>query len=89
MPPQLIISIATFFAGLVLPFLHKGNKIGCWSYTAILSAGLIAAHFAYPNRYQDAMWLIGAFIAFIMNIISLGVGTVVGLLVRKIIRKLK
>lgn len=45
---------------------------------ALLAALPFAAHLAYPDRYSDAMWLIGAFYAFGFQLVAVLVAAAIG-----------
>jgi hypothetical protein len=52
---------------------------------ALVLALPVASHFAYPDRYSDAMWLIGAVFAFFFQLAAVVVAAAIGCAIRLVI----
>ena len=83
MEPQFIISITVGVAAFVVGFVGRWYLFFAF---ALVFASILAGHFAYPDRStQDALWLIGAMFALMIDTAAIAFGLLTGWLCRRLV----
>lgn len=78
---EVIAGTAMAAAFLIWALIRPVRSAAGW--TAVVVAIVpTASHFAYPDRYSDAMWLIGAVMAFAFQMGGVLLGGLLGAVVR-------
>lgn len=78
MEPQFVISALIGIAALTVGIYGKRYLLCS---VLLFLAGVAARYFAYPLRTEDAMWLIGEWLAMALDCIAIAVGLLIGWLI--------
>ncbi len=76
-------NLSVFAVALVMRFAMPGGRTFLIIATTLLIGQLLTHFVFFPNRYSDAMWVIGAVLNLGLNFIACLIGVGVGSLIRR------